>query len=498
MNLRRAAGGLGLAAALAVSLSVTAPVAFANPAELPAGAALRDDFNGDGYADVAFAAPDATVGGKAKAGYVAVMYGSAQGLRTSSKQVFDQDSPGMPGVAEEGDAYGSSVTTADLDRDGYADLVVGSAGEDVGTAGSNAGSLAVIWGGAQGLAGSATLLNGAEAYDAAGGHTVAGDFNGDRVPDLATVADSKDLRVLTGPFERNGAPVGGVRDVTDDFDSRILDLAAGDVNGDGMTDIAAVANDGDEYDDRRITYWQGTGEGPAPYVTVRKPDGGRLEGGENLDIGDVNADGYADIVAGRPIDGYDSDLDLPLAEGGMVTYLPGSAKGPDVSLAGVLNQDSPGVPGVAEGSDGYGNSDNFGTGVSVGDIDGDGYADVAVGVPGETFDGRTHAGSVVTLRGSARGLTGTGAAVLSQDTDGVPGAAEAEDRFGSATKLVDADGNGTADLVVGATGENENAGSVWVLRSTASGVTPAGSFTFGAGTLGTVAANAKLGSGFDF
>lgn len=492
-------------AAIAVGLSVTAPVALANsgaPADsttdTAAGTELRDDFNGDGYADVAFAAPDASVSGQAGAGYVAVMYGSADGLQTSSRQVFDQDKPGMPGTAEKDDAYGSSVTTGDLDQDGYADLIVGSAGEDT-TSGTDAGSLAVIWGGAQGLAGSTTLLDGTAEYDAVGEHAVAGDFNNDGAQDVATAArEGNDLRVLSGPFDRAGTAAGGEHDIRGDGNTRILDLAAGDVNGDGVTDIAAVANDHDEYDARHVRYWQGTDDGPAESVVVDKPDGNRVEGGEDLDIGDVNGDGYADIVVGRPVDGYDSDVDLPQAEGGMVTYLPGSADGPDGSQVKMFNQDSPGVPGVAEGADGYGNTDGFGRGVSVGDIDGDGYADVSVGVPGESFDGKDQAGSVVTMRGGADGLSGTGAEVFSQDTAGVPGTAEAKDRFGEATKLADVNGDGKADLVAGASGENSDAGSVWVFKSSASGVTPTGSFTFGAGTLGTVAAKARLGSVFDF
>ncbi|MGE7167298.1 FG-GAP repeat protein [Staphylococcus hominis] len=136
--------------------------------------------------------------------------------------------------------------------------------------------------------------------------------------------------------------------------------------------------------------------------------------------------------------------------------------------------------------------------VSVADVNGDGYADVAAGVPGEDFDGVTEAGSVVVLRGGASGLTGTGAQAFSQDTDGVPGTAENNDLFGWSTRLLDANHDGRAELAVGATGENANAGSVWVFRSTASGITATNSFTFGAGTLGTVAAKARLGSGFAY
>ncbi|MFE7332604.1 FG-GAP-like repeat-containing protein [Streptomyces sp. NPDC057565] len=495
MNRRALRWNLGLATALAVSSAMTAPViAHAQGIAIDRAAPvaeLPDDFNGDGYSDVAVPVPSATVGGKAKAGYVAVMYGSSTGLKASTKQVFHQDSAGIPGVAEAGDAYGSSVTTGDLDGDGYADLVVGASGEDVGTV-ADAGSLAVIWGGAKGLSGSGsvTLALGDGAYDRLGRTVRGGDFDGDGDLDVVGVENYLNLRVLSGPFGRDGSARSTVR-ITDTDGMRLLGLATGDINGDGVTDLAAVVNSVDEYDWRHIRYWTGTKAGLTGPVSVRAANGRWLQGGESLDIGDVNNDGIEDIVVGRAVDGYDSDVEIPTANGGMITYVPGSRSGPVGTRAKAFNQDSAGIPGVAE------NNDAFGESVQVADIDGDGYEDVSIGVPGEDFDGRSQAGSVVTLRGTAFGLTGTGAKSYSQDTTGVPGVAENNDRFGAAAKLVDTNADGRAELIVGAPGENADAGSVWVFKSTSSGVTPTGSFTFGAGTLGTVSTRAQLGSTFN-
>lgn len=491
MNRHRKAWRVGLAVVLAVT-GAALPASHAVADTQPATAELKDDFNGDGYADLAVAAPEATVDGKTRAGYVAVLYGSASGLNTASKQVISQNTGGVTDSAETDDRFGSAVSTADLDRDGYADLIVGVTGEDSVEGGAETGLVQVVWGGASGLSGGAALAYGHDTYDrlSAKDELTVGDVNGDGATDLVVVESLTKLRVIKGPFGRDGAASGGEQIVQDDSDPRFLDLATGDVNGDGIDDVVGAMNDGDEYDHRRITYWLGTPDGLAEKIVLEDSRGFWVQG-ESLDLGDVNGDGYDDIVAGRSVDGYDSDLDTPLPKGGRVGFVPGGADGPVVSKAMYLNQDSAGVPGAAERGDG------FGSDISVADVNGDGYADVSTGVPGEDFSGLSNAGGAIVLRGSASGLTGTGATGVNQDTTGVPGAAETNDAFGRTTHLVDANHDGRAELVVGAPGENANAGSVWVFKPTSAGITPTGSFTFGAGTLGTVAANAKLGSGFN-
>ncbi|MBT2510624.1 FG-GAP repeat protein [Streptomyces sp. ISL-98] len=476
-------------AAAVVSAVVAVPAVASSPAQAATTTTRGDDFNGDGYADVAVTAPSATVNGKAKAGYVAVVYGSASGLRTASKQVFSQATEGIPGAPEAGDAFGTAVMTEDLDRDGYADLIVGATGEDIGTV-ADAGSLSVIWGGAKGLAGAAVLAEGKSLYETVGGMVKAGDFDGDGTPDVASIAESRHVRVLSGPFGRDGA-ARATSEIPDMDDLRFLDTSVGDVNGDGTDDLVAVLNSGDEWDSRFIRYWRGTPEGFAPAATVVGTNGYAIEGGEHIAAGDVNKDGYADLVVGRSVDGYDSDVDIPMAKGGMITYVPGSATGPQGTKAKVFNQDSPGIPGAAE------NDDAFGSSVSVDDVNGDGYGDIAIGVFGEALGTLKRAGSVIVMRGSATGPTGTGAQGFNQDTPGVGGAAETDDFFGLAVKLVDTNRDSRAELVVGAPRENAGEGSVWVLPGTTAGITATGSFTFGAPTLGTVAAGAALGSQFN-
>ncbi|MEV6664174.1 integrin alpha [Streptomyces nigra] len=92
---------VALAVVAAATGAATLPAAHAAAGgDASAGAGIRADFNGDGYADLAVAAPDATVDGKTGAGYVAVVYGSATGLKPASKQVISQNTPGVTDSAE--------------------------------------------------------------------------------------------------------------------------------------------------------------------------------------------------------------------------------------------------------------------------------------------------------------------------------------------------------------------------------------------------------------
>ncbi|MDX3867552.1 FG-GAP repeat protein [Streptomyces europaeiscabiei] len=137
--------------------------------------------------------------------------------------------------------------------------------------------------------------------------------------------------------------------------------------------------------------------------------------------------------------------------------------------------------------------------MAAGDVTGDGYPDIAVGVPGEDIGSIRDAGSVVLLKGGASGLTGTGAQAFDQSDSGVPGASEAGDEFGGNVALLDVNANDRADLAVAAPKEDgpyKNSGAVWLLRGSKAGLTTTNITSFGPSVLGAPEKGALFGSEF--
>ncbi|WP_225986978.1 FG-GAP-like repeat-containing protein [Streptomyces spectabilis] len=99
------------------------------------GAALAvADVNRDGRDDLVAGAPGEAIGSKAGAGAAWLLRGGAKGLLDAGGRAdsvaWNQDTPGVPGVAEAGDAFGAAVATADHDADGVPDVTVGAPGEN--------------------------------------------------------------------------------------------------------------------------------------------------------------------------------------------------------------------------------------------------------------------------------------------------------------------------------------------------------------------------------
>ena len=275
------------------------------------------------------------------------------------------------------------------------------------------------------------------------------------------------------------------------------DAVSGDYNGDGFADVA-IGEPGAESSLQgwvHVLYGTGTGltaTAPADQVfdqdTAGVPDVGENEDrfGAALASGDFNGDCRADLVVGAPEE--DSGQ-------GAVTVLYGSDDGLDPATAEQFSQGAGGMPGVAY------TGEWFGSALAAGDFNADGYADVAIGAYEDrivSIADPLGEGAVYLLYGSANGLTTAGAEQFSQDSSGVPGVAEEDDRFGATLAAGDFDGDGGDDLAVGAYLENDGAGYAVVLYGLArAGLSSAGAQSWWQDSAG-VADSAESGDFFGF
>ncbi len=393
------------------------------------GGMTSGDFDHDGYADLAIAAPYDDVGPVSNGGLVNVIMGTRDGLGSSGGQLWHRDLAGVIGTAGAGDRFGTSLASGDFDSDGFYELAIGVPGDTIDGA-PGAGSVTVLYGTKTGLTtvgddiwhqNRSGILGVAGAGDRFGTSLAVGDFNRDGYHDLligapgdqvGTAARAGQIHIIYG--SRNGLTSAG--------NQRFHQDSAG---------VGEVAGKNDRF-------------------------------GSAVAAGDFDGDGYSDVGVGVPKEDSGDKNSI-----GKVHVLFGSSGG--VSAAGneVWSQASRGV------GSGLQRGDRFGASLAAGDFDDDGFSDLAIGVPGEDLNGIKNTGAVNVLHGRPSGLVARNGNFFAQGHNGLIGTAEAGDRFGANLRAVDVDGTARFDLIVGIPGEDlgaVDAGAVILICGSGTGL----------------------------
>ncbi len=420
-------------------------------------AVVSGDFDGDGYADLAVGAPGYTVANRSGAGAVNVIYGTAGGLRRAGNQLWHQNSAGIANKSQKRDGFGSALAAGDFNGDGFADLAIGVPGENFkGT--PDAGAVNVIYGTQDGLAAAGDqqwhqnrggLEDSREDFDAFGFSLAAGDLDGDGIDDLAvgvpgeTVngrADAGGVHVLFGTgaglvstgdqFWTQAGPVNSRPKAGEAFG---FSLAIGDFNAAGPVDLA-IGVPGDSFGGNRgagavniLFSTDGTGPSAAGDTLLHQDTSGvrsSARAGEafgwSLAAGNINGTGADDLAVGVPGERVGGNADA-----GAVHVFYGRSGGPTGQGDQLWHQNRKGIASAAR------RGEAFGFAVTLADLNGNGRADLAAGVPGETVGGNADAGAVNVIYSRGK-LRAAGDQRWHQNRKGIANRAQAGDGFGAA------------------------------------------------------------------
>ncbi len=399
--------------------------------ELFGHALAPGDFDGDGCTDLAIGAPlhvgESHDFGPDHVGAFHVLYSvPGLGLANVSGQPFTQDTEGVIGECEV-DEFGWALAAADFDQDGFTDLAVGVPWEGLDGAifdYDEAGAVQVFYGSSLGITvrgnqwidqssslGGVTIAGDVGDDDHFGESLVAGDWNGDGAADLAVgvpgdFADQPGaVEVLFGVKgyglhgERNflfTQDTAGVLDDNERMDHFGTHLGAGDFDRDGFAELLVGVwseDDGRRIDTGAMHQVPGSPVGPVLAGDVLftqsgldVPDGAEQDDrfGGPFTSGDLDGDGELDLAVSAP------EEDLFGFKNAGVVHLLWGLPGGGFDLAGsvALHQAGSGPEPRIQAYE------EFGDALAIGDFDGDGRADLAVGVRLDVIEGRPGAGSV--------------------------------------------------------------------------------------------------------
>ncbi len=395
--------------------------------------ASAGDVNGDGYSDVIIGSPYYNDGANVDEGRTFVYHGSPDGLSTTSNWATESNQTSAN--------YGISVASAgDVNSDGYSDVIVGAYiydqvfGDD--------GKAYLYLGSATGLSTTAAWTASGSMANEYFGRCVAGagDVNGDGYGDVLVGAygytsnQSQEGRAYLFYGSAGGLAASAAWTYENNVAGSVLGVSvasAGDVNGDGYTDIilGAPQYSNPQANEGKVYLFYGSSTIPAATAnwSVESDQVGGWFGVSVASLGDVNGDGYSDIIFGAQL--YDGGF---TDEGGAFAYYGSSA----------------GLPTTPNWT-AKGNQINAQYGISVasaGDVNGDGYSDAIVGA---TFydNGTTDEGAAFVYYGSTTGLSAS--ANWTGDNN------IANSYFGySASSAGDVNGDGYSDVLIGARAVN--------------------------------------------
>jgi FG-GAP repeat/FG-GAP-like repeat/FlgD Ig-like domain len=468
------------------------------------------DFNGDGYDDLAIGVPYKTVGIVDDAGQVIVLYGSTLGLNADPQwpyNYFNQEVCSAE-ASENDDRFGYAVASGDWNADGYDDLAVGSIGEDWGE--NDVGVVTLIYGGPGGLntgpisstrfSQDALGVGAREVVDHFGQVLEAGDINGDGYDDVICGTPDEDIGSGSSGYDKGAVEIlwgasdgitgNGIPGRTNQYFSAVnfasdytgmafgYSLAIGDFDGDGFDDVAmgcpGTPSSNIGYGLVHIAFGSstgavvGSGEGEILDLVMVTGEVRAANDyfGYSLAAADFDGDGFDDLTIGAPTRDVSGAGDA-----GMIYTVYGSADGfMDSQYSPVFRQESYNQAdldfGVVEPGD------VFGRVLTCGDLNSDGYGDLAIGSIYEDIGSTSNAGSVGVVFGSSTGLNGGVLTEGGSQEDLGLGTSIADDQFGFTLACGDGDGDGYDDLAGGIPYKDitavTNAGEVFVMYGSGS------------------------------